>query len=108
MKRPLPPISRKTGKTRDSSDDVDALALAGLSFLAADRERLGDFLAVTGITADSLRQATAQPGFATGVLTYLAGSEELLLAFAAELGRRPDELGATLARLQGNSWWDGT
>jgi hypothetical protein len=88
--------------------DLDTLALQALTFLAADRERLGDFLAVTGIAAESLRDVAGQPGFATGILTYLAGNEELLVGFAASLGQRPEDLGASLAQLRGNSWWDGT
>jgi Protein of unknown function (DUF3572) len=105
---PRPPISRAAGKTQDFGGDLETLALQALTFLAADRERLGDFLAVTGITADSLRDVTGQPGFATGILTYVAGSEELLIDFAQNLGRRPEDLGAALARLQGNLWWDGS
>ena len=37
------------------------LAVQALAFLAADPERLGRFLAVTGIGPDAIRRAAADP-----------------------------------------------
>jgi hypothetical protein len=60
------------------------LAVAALAFIAADPERLGHFLAMSGIGPDSIRDAASQPRFLAGVLEHLASDEALLLAFAAE------------------------
>ncbi|MCC6890756.1 MAG: DUF3572 family protein [Hyphomicrobiales bacterium] len=67
-----------------TSDAAESLAIASLLFLADDAERFGRFLALTGIEAQSLRDASREPRFLLGVLDYLAADEALLLAFAAE------------------------
>ncbi|HEY6258613.1 MAG TPA: DUF3572 domain-containing protein [Xanthobacteraceae bacterium] len=65
------------------------LAIAALSFLAGEEERLARFLALTGLGPQSLRAAAREPGFLRGVLDYVAGDESLLLAFANETGIDP-------------------
>ena len=60
------------------------LAVAALSFLAGDYERLERFLALTGLGPQSLRAAAREPSFLLGVLDHVAGDETLLLAFAKE------------------------
>jgi hypothetical protein len=72
--------------------DAEAIAIGALSFLAGDPERLGRFLAVTGLGPDTLRAAAAETGFLAQVLHYLAQDEALLLAFAANGGHRPDRV----------------
>jgi hypothetical protein len=61
-----------------------ALAVTALSFIAGEPERLGRFLATTGIGPESIRDAAREPDFLLGVLDYLMSDEELLLAFANE------------------------
>lgn len=68
----------------------EALAIAALSFLAAEPERLGRFLAVTGLGPENLREAAARPGFLAAILDYLASDETLLVAFAANAGVDPE------------------
>ena|SRR5579864_6141620 len=68
------------------------LAIAALTFLAADAERLGRFLALTGIAPASLRAAAREPGFLLGVLDHLAADEDLLVAFAQERGIDPPDV----------------
>jgi hypothetical protein len=58
------------------------LAIAALTFIAADDERLGTFLALSGIGPESLRAAARAPDFLVGVLDHVAGDEALLIAFA--------------------------
>ena len=76
------------------------LAIAALTFIAEDPERLGRFIALTGIEPESLRSAATHPGFLLGVLDHVAGDETLLLAFAefatldpADVMRARDVLG---------------
>jgi len=63
---------------------AEHVAIQALTFIAADPERLGGFLAATGIGPADLRAAARESQFLGGVLDYLAGDEPLLLAFAAE------------------------
>ena len=74
--------SRTTGKIAPA--DAEILAVRALSFLAAEPERLGAFLAETGLGPESVRAAASVPGFLPAVLDYLIAHEALLLGFAAE------------------------
>jgi hypothetical protein len=69
------------------------LAIAALSFLAGETERLERFLALTGLGPQSLRAAAREPSFLLGVLDHVAGDETLLLAFANENGIDPEDVG---------------
>jgi hypothetical protein len=79
--------TRTTGKI--TRDDAEAIAIQALSFMASEPERLGRFLAVTGIGPESIRAAAATPGFLAGILDYLIANEALLLDFTAERGLDP-------------------
>jgi len=68
------------------------LAIAALCFIAAEPERLGRFLALTGIGPESIREAAREPEFLLGVLDYLAADETLLLAFANQDGIDPEQV----------------
>lgn len=68
------------------------LAIAALTFLAGDAERLGRFLALTGIAPASLRAAAREPGFLLGVLDHVAADEDLLVAFAKENSIDPPDV----------------
>ena len=69
---------------------AEALAVQALGFLAAEPERLGAFLALSGIGPDDIRTAAAEPQFLAGVLEHVAGDERLLLEFAAQAQIKPD------------------
>jgi hypothetical protein len=69
---------------KQQQEAASALAVTALSFIASEPERLGRFLATTGIGPESIRDAAQEPDFLLGVLDYLMGDEELLLAFANE------------------------
>jgi hypothetical protein len=81
---------------------AEALAIQALTFIAGDGERLGRFLAITGIGPAQIRAAAQEPGFLVGVLSYLASDERLLSAFAAETGLDPAHVGKALAALGGH------
>jgi len=53
-----------------------------LGFLAAEPDRLGRFLALSGLDPSTIRQAARDPGFLPAVLDHLLGDERLLTAFA--------------------------
>ena len=63
---------------------AEALAIAALTFIAEEPERLGRFLALSGIGPESLRAAACESGFLLGVLDYLTNDESLLIAFSTD------------------------
>src|SRR5437763_3717547 len=81
------------GARREAAEE---LAIAALGFIAGDDERLGAFLALTGIAPESLRTAAREPNFLLGVLDHLASDEALLIAFAQ--ARDTDPAGIIAAR----------
>ncbi len=77
---------------------AEEMAVAALTFIAQDGERLGRFLTLSGLEPGNLREAAAEPSFLVGVLDYLSGDEALLLAFAAAFQIDPTSI-ATAQRL---------
>ena len=89
---------------RLTQDRAEALAIQALTFIAGDGERLGRFLAVTGIGPAEIRAAAGEPGFLAGVLEYMASDESLIRAFADETGIDPADLSKARAALAGHPW----
>ena len=85
-----------------TQEAAEALAIQALTIIAGDGERLGHFLAATGIGPAEIRAAAQEPGFLIGVLDHLAADERLLSAFAAEAGVDPSDIGKALAALGGH------
>jgi len=56
---------------------------------------------LTGLGPETIRQAAASPGFLAAVLDHIASDETLLMAFAANAGRDPAEVGAAATQLGG-------
>ena len=81
-----------TGKRRDHARErkaAEALAVQALEFLAGEPERLGRFLAMSGIGPETLRAAASEPHFLAGVLEHVTSDERLLLDFAAHAEIQP-------------------
>jgi hypothetical protein len=85
-----------------TKEAAEGLAIQALSFIAGDGERLGRFLAITGIGPAEIRAAAREPGFLIGVLDHLAADERLLTAFAAEAGIDPPAIGKAIVALGGH------
>lgn len=85
-------------------DEAESLAIQALSFIAGDPERLGRFLAATGIGPAGLRTAAREPHFLAGVLDHIAADERLLVAFAAESATDPRAIARAVAVLNGRNW----
>jgi len=86
---------------RVNKEAAENLAIQALSFIVADDDRLGRFLALSGIDPASVRDAATQPGFLVGVLDHIAGDEPLLLSFASEFGLDPAAVEQARAALAG-------
>jgi hypothetical protein len=91
----------RTAARKVSAEEAELLAVAALSFLAEEPERLGRFLAETGLEPASLRSAAATPGFLPAILDYLIGNEPLLLDFAGSQSIDPADIPAARAALPG-------
>ena len=70
--------------------DPEDLAIKALAFLAEDEERLGRFLAVSGIASGAIRAAAEMPGFFLGLLDYVVADERLVLGLAEHADVRPE------------------
>jgi Protein of unknown function (DUF3572) len=80
---------KTSNKNRVSAAEAQDIAIEALGFLAGDPDRLGRFLAITGLGPENLRAAAAQKDFLGQVLHYVAQDESLLLAFAGQAGLLP-------------------
>ena len=61
------------------------MAIQALSFIAGDPERLGLFLAESGIGPETLRTAAADPQFLASVLDFVLRDDATVKAFAERL-----------------------
>jgi hypothetical protein len=86
---------------------AEEIALRALTFLASDMERLGRFLALTGLSPQTIRAAAHEPGFLTAVLDHIAADDSLIVAFATDGSLDPVrvvEARDVLARERGEQW----
>ncbi|MFD2031011.1 DUF3572 domain-containing protein [Ancylobacter dichloromethanicus] len=60
------------------------VALGALSFLAGDPERIGPFLAESGLSPADLRGVAGSTAFHVALLDYMINRQELLIAYAGE------------------------
>jgi hypothetical protein len=89
---------------RDASTEHEAaetLALRALAFLAEDPERLGRFLALSGMGPAELRARASDPVLLGGVLDHLLSDERLLIAFADAHGLKREETARARGHLPG-------
>ena|SRR5215510_4783375 len=94
-------MKRGPALTREQAEN---LAIQALTFIGSDTERLGRFLAVTGIGPAEIRAAAREPGFLVGVLDYVASDERLIAAFAGENNLDPAEIDRGRVALAGGTW----
>jgi uncharacterized protein DUF3572 len=87
--------------TRNAAEQV---AIRALEYLAADGERLGRFLALSGLGPQTIRTAARDRQFLAGILEYVTGDERLLVAFAATIEIPPEHVVGAHAILAGGPW----
>ena len=83
---------------------AEELAVGALVYLADDGERLGRFLAVTGIEPAEIRAAAADRGFLAAVLEHISADERLLIAFAESAEIAPAAVSRARTLLSGPPW----
>jgi hypothetical protein len=86
-----------------SQQNAEMLAVQALAFIAEDEDRLGGFLASTGLALQSIRDAAREPDFLAGVLEHMLTDENLLIAFADGVGIDPAEV-ARARQMLGKVW----
>jgi hypothetical protein len=77
------------GKSSLTKQEAEMIGVAVLSYLAAEPERIGRFLAVTGLGPENVRAAARDPSFLPALLDYLLANEKDLLAFTEEMNLDP-------------------
>jgi hypothetical protein len=73
---------------------AEIVAVQALSFVAGDAERLGLFLAESGIGPETLRSAAADPHFLASVLDFVLRDDATVRAFAAASELDPTTIAA--------------
>ena len=73
---------------------AEIVAIQALSFVAGDPERLGAFLAESGIGPETLRTAAANPHFLVSVLDFVMRDDATVKAFAAASELHPTNIAA--------------
>jgi hypothetical protein len=88
-------------RNRPAEPPAAEMALRALAFLVQDEERVGRFLALTGLDPGEIRARLDEAGFQLAVLDHLAGDEALLVAFAEAESLRPEAVGRARRALGG-------
>jgi hypothetical protein len=83
---------------------AEIVAVQALSFVAGDPERLGLFLAETGIGPETLRSAAADPQFLASVLDFVLRDDATVRAFAAASKLHPTNIAAARQALEDPDW----
>lgn len=82
-------------------DAAQALALRALGYLAGEEGLLQGFLGQSGLDLATLRARAAEPELLGAVLDFILGDDSMVLALAAHLHCRPEEVLTARAALPG-------
>jgi len=83
---------------------AEIVAVQALSFIAGEPERLGLFLAETGIGPETLRTAAADPKFLAAVLDFVMRDDATVQAFAGVAQLHPTNIAAAHQALNDPKW----
>jgi hypothetical protein len=83
---------------------AEIVAIQALNFVAGDPERLGLFLAETGIGPQNLRAAAANPAFLASVLDFVLRDDATVKAFAKAAELHPTNVAAAREVLGDPKW----
>jgi hypothetical protein len=83
---------------------AEIVAVQALSFIAGDPERLGLFLAESGIGPETLRTAAADPRFLSSVLDFVMRDDATVQAFASVSQLHPTNIAAAHQALNDPKW----
>ena len=83
---------------------AEIVAIQALSFIAGEPERLGLFLAESGIGPETLRNAAADPRFLASVLDFVMRDDATVKAFAKVSQLHPTNIAAAHQALNDPDW----
>jgi Protein of unknown function (DUF3572) len=83
---------------------AEIVAVQALSFIAGEPERLGAFLAESGIGPETLRSAAANPQFLAHVLDFVMRDDATVKAFAGVSQLHPTNIAAAHQALNDPQW----
>ncbi|MCS0496660.1 DUF3572 domain-containing protein [Ancylobacter mangrovi] len=75
-------MQRRSSKPLSTLQAAREVSLGALSYLAGDPERIGPFLAESGLSPADLRGVAASPAFHVALLDFLIAHQDLLLDYA--------------------------
>jgi len=84
---------------------AEIVAVQALSFIAGEPERLGLFLAESGIGPETLPSAAADPRFLTSVLDFVMRDDATVKAFADASKLHPTNIAAA-RQVLGDPHWE--
>jgi hypothetical protein len=90
--------------THNPREVAEIVAVQALSFVAGDPERLGAFLAESGIGPETLRKAAADPRFLASVLDFVMRDDATVKAFASAAQLHPTNIAAAHQALNDPKW----
>jgi hypothetical protein len=88
----------------NSREVAEIVAVQALSFIAGDPERLGLFLAESGIGPETLRSAATDPHFLASVLDFVLRDDATVKAFAGASQLHPTNIAAAHQALTDPHW----
>jgi len=94
---------------QDPREVAEIVAIQALSFVAGDPERLGLFLAETGIGPETLRNAAGNPNFLLSVLDFVLRDDAIVKLFANASQLHPTNIAAArqvLGDALGDRHWE--
>ena len=83
---------------------AEIVAVQALGFIAGEPERLGLFLAESGIGPETLRTAASDPQFLASVLDFVMRDDATVKAFAAASQLHPTNIAAAHQALNDPQW----
>jgi hypothetical protein len=82
-------------------DSAHAIALQALAHIVSDEDWRLRFLALSGLSAEELRQAAQEPELLAGVLDFMLADESLLTGFCEAAAIAPEQPARARAQLPG-------
>jgi hypothetical protein len=89
---------------QNTREVAEIVAIQALSFIAGDPQRLGSFLAESGIGPETLRTAAADPHFLGSVLDFILRDDATVKALAEVSQLHPTNIAAARQVLGDPDW----
>ncbi|HWV96378.1 MAG TPA: DUF3572 domain-containing protein [Xanthobacteraceae bacterium] len=94
-----------TKRAKNPREVAEIVAVQALSFIAAEPERLGLFLAESGLGPETLRSAASDPQFLAAVLDFVLRDDAMVKAFAGSVELDPTNVAAA-RQVLGDPHWE--